>query len=149
MVGYKYRCTLVLTTNILYMLSNCSLINLSVMQCGVISPRFDVQLKDLEKWQNNLLPSRQFGWVIAHFLWAFYHLYIYFRGTYGVWKCMEKKKLEYGKIFVSWLVPLFIYFFFTQSFKLEWISFLLPNIHAILKRWQKVAGPQWLAYYYF
>ncbi|PNJ14861.1 RPS15A isoform 13, partial [Pongo abelii] len=29
--------------------------------CGVISPRFDVQLKDLEKWQNNLLPSRQFG----------------------------------------------------------------------------------------
>ena len=32
-------------------------------KCGVISPRFDVQLKDLEKWQNNLLPSRQFGWV--------------------------------------------------------------------------------------
>ncbi|XP_077629364.1 small ribosomal subunit protein uS8 isoform X2 [Crocuta crocuta] len=30
-------------------------------KCGVISPRFDVQLKDLEKWQNNLLPSRQFG----------------------------------------------------------------------------------------
>ncbi|OPJ87811.1 40S ribosomal protein S15a isoform A [Patagioenas fasciata monilis] len=32
-------------------------------KCGVISPRFDVQLKDLEKWQNNLLPSRQFGYV--------------------------------------------------------------------------------------
>ncbi|XP_054549901.1 40S ribosomal protein S15a [Talpa occidentalis] len=32
-----------------------------VFECGVISPRFDVQLKDLEKWQNNLLPSRQFG----------------------------------------------------------------------------------------
>ncbi|MEQ2200864.1 40S ribosomal protein S15a, partial [Xenoophorus captivus] len=30
-------------------------------KCGVISPRFDLQLKDLEKWQNNLLPSRQFG----------------------------------------------------------------------------------------
>ena len=29
-------------------------------ECGVISPRFDVQLKDLEKWQRNLLPSRQF-----------------------------------------------------------------------------------------
>ena len=28
-------------------------------KCGVISPRFDVQLKDLEKWQNNLLPSHQ------------------------------------------------------------------------------------------
>ena len=25
-------------------------------KCGVIHPRFDVQLKDLEKWQNNLLP---------------------------------------------------------------------------------------------
>lgn len=30
-------------------------------KCGVISPRFDVQLKDIEKWQNNLLPSCQFG----------------------------------------------------------------------------------------
>jgi len=26
----------------------------SLNKCGVISPRFDVQLKDLEKWQNNL-----------------------------------------------------------------------------------------------
>ena len=30
-------------------------------ECGVVSPRFDVQLKDLEKWQRNLLPSQQFG----------------------------------------------------------------------------------------
>merc|ERR1719398_38961 len=28
---------------------------------GVISPRFDVGVKDIEKWTNNLLPSRQFG----------------------------------------------------------------------------------------
>ena len=33
-------------------------------KCGVISPRFDVQLKDLEKWQNNLLPSRQLGFIV-------------------------------------------------------------------------------------
>ncbi|XP_035493972.1 40S ribosomal protein S15a [Scophthalmus maximus] len=33
-------------------------------KCGVISPRFDLQLKDLEKWQNNLLPSRQFGYIV-------------------------------------------------------------------------------------
>ncbi|XP_038945779.1 small ribosomal subunit protein uS8-like [Rattus norvegicus] len=33
-------------------------------KCGVISPRFDVQLKDLEEWQNNLLPSRQFGFFV-------------------------------------------------------------------------------------
>ena len=33
-------------------------------KCGVISPKFDVQLKDLEKWQNNLLPSRQFGFIV-------------------------------------------------------------------------------------
>ncbi|XP_040119712.1 40S ribosomal protein S15a-like [Oryx dammah] len=33
-------------------------------KCAVISPRFDGQLKDLEKWQNNLLPSRQFGFIV-------------------------------------------------------------------------------------
>ncbi|XP_059537138.1 small ribosomal subunit protein uS8-like [Myotis daubentonii] len=33
-------------------------------KCGVISPRFDVQLKGLEKWQNNLLPSRRFGFIV-------------------------------------------------------------------------------------
>ncbi|CAD7680325.1 unnamed protein product [Nyctereutes procyonoides] len=33
-------------------------------RCGVISPRFEVQLKDLEKWQNNLLPSCQFGFIV-------------------------------------------------------------------------------------
>lgn len=30
-------------------------------KCGVISPRFDVALNDIEKWASNLLPSRQFG----------------------------------------------------------------------------------------
>ncbi|GLG93275.1 Putative 40s ribosomal protein s15a [Gryllus bimaculatus] len=30
-------------------------------KCGVISPRFDVPILDIEKWTNNLLPSRQFG----------------------------------------------------------------------------------------
>lgn len=30
-------------------------------KCGVISPRFDVPIVDIEKWTNNLLPSRQFG----------------------------------------------------------------------------------------
>jgi small subunit ribosomal protein S15Ae len=32
-------------------------------KCGVISPRFDIALGDIEKWTNNLLPSRQFGKV--------------------------------------------------------------------------------------
>ncbi|XP_036710657.1 40S ribosomal protein S15a-like [Balaenoptera musculus] len=32
--------------------------------CGVISPRFDVQLKDLEKCQNDVLPSRQFVFIV-------------------------------------------------------------------------------------
>ncbi|CAM5123359.1 unnamed protein product [Eretmochelys imbricata] len=42
------------------------LVNLTgrLNKCGVISPRFDVQLKDLDKWQNNLLPSRQFGYIV-------------------------------------------------------------------------------------
>ena len=28
---------------------------------GIISPRFDIGVKEVEKWTNNLLPSRQFG----------------------------------------------------------------------------------------
>lgn len=31
---------------------------------GVISPRYNVQLKDLEKWVVKLLPSRQFGCIV-------------------------------------------------------------------------------------
>merc|ERR1712221_21106 len=33
-------------------------------KCGVISPRFDVKLKDIEKWSSYLLPSRQFGFIV-------------------------------------------------------------------------------------
>ena len=33
-------------------------------KCGVISPRFDVHVGDIEKWVVNLLPSRQFGQII-------------------------------------------------------------------------------------
>merc|ERR1712228_1171164 len=35
-------------------------------KCGVISPRFDVAIGDIEKWTTNLLPSRQFGYVVNH-----------------------------------------------------------------------------------
>ena len=33
-------------------------------KCGVVSPRFDVHLKYPGKWPNNLLPSRQFGFIV-------------------------------------------------------------------------------------
>ena len=33
-------------------------------KCGIISPRFDVEYGDIEKWIVNLLPSRQFGHII-------------------------------------------------------------------------------------
>ncbi|KAK9317390.1 ribosomal protein S8 [Lipomyces starkeyi] len=33
-------------------------------KCGVISPRFNVRIGDIEKWVTNLLPSRQFGFII-------------------------------------------------------------------------------------
>jgi small subunit ribosomal protein S15Ae len=33
-------------------------------KCGVISPRFDLANRDMEKWINNLLPSRQFGHMV-------------------------------------------------------------------------------------
>lgn len=35
-----------------------------INKCGVISPRFDLKVKDVEKQVNNLLPSRQFGHVV-------------------------------------------------------------------------------------
>mmetsp|Transcript_21180 Transcript_21180/g.15506 ORF Transcript_21180/g.15506 Transcript_21180/m.15506 type:complete len:131 (-) Transcript_21180:53-445(-) len=33
-------------------------------KCGVISPRYDIKLKTFEKFIYNILPSRQFGYVI-------------------------------------------------------------------------------------
>ncbi|KAK1751586.1 hypothetical protein QBC47DRAFT_425223 [Echria macrotheca] len=33
-------------------------------KCGVISPRYNVRLNELEKWVVKLLPARQFGYVI-------------------------------------------------------------------------------------
>ena len=33
-------------------------------KCGLILPRFDEQLKELEKWQSGLLLSRRFGCVV-------------------------------------------------------------------------------------
>merc|ERR1712199_123976 len=35
-----------------------------INKCGVISPRFDVPLKDIEAWVNNLVPSHQFGHLV-------------------------------------------------------------------------------------
>lgn len=33
-------------------------------KCGVISPRFDIKLDEMENWTRNLLPSRQFGFIV-------------------------------------------------------------------------------------
>jgi len=33
-------------------------------KCGVISPRFDVKINSIETWTKNLLPSRQFGFIV-------------------------------------------------------------------------------------
>jgi len=33
-------------------------------KCGVISPRFDLKLKNFEKFIYQILPSRQFGYVV-------------------------------------------------------------------------------------
>jgi len=35
-----------------------------INKCGVISPRFDLSLSDVEKWTSKLLPSRQFGHIV-------------------------------------------------------------------------------------
>ena len=36
----------------------------SLNKCGVISPRYNVHLAELEKWVVKLLPARQFGYVM-------------------------------------------------------------------------------------
>eukprot|EP01105_Mastigella_eilhardi_P012209 TRINITY_DN2800_c0_g1_i2.p2 TRINITY_DN2800_c0_g1~~TRINITY_DN2800_c0_g1_i2.p2 ORF type:complete len:147 (-),score=45.76 TRINITY_DN2800_c0_g1_i2:193-585(-) len=33
-------------------------------KCGVISPRFDLKLGDFDQWVSNLLPARQFGFMV-------------------------------------------------------------------------------------
>jgi small subunit ribosomal protein S15Ae len=33
-------------------------------KCGVVSPRFDIKLSEIERWVTNLLPSRQFGYLV-------------------------------------------------------------------------------------
>lgn len=33
-------------------------------KAGVISPRFDITIPEIEKWSNKLLPSRQFGLLV-------------------------------------------------------------------------------------
>ena len=33
-------------------------------KCGVIQPRFNVKIGDIERWTDNLLPARQIGYVI-------------------------------------------------------------------------------------
>ncbi|XP_003746499.1 40S ribosomal protein S15Aa [Galendromus occidentalis] len=39
-------------------------LNGRINKCGVISPRFDVPIRDYENWMSSLLPSRQFGYVV-------------------------------------------------------------------------------------
>lgn len=36
----------------------------SLNKCGVISPRYNVRLSEMEKWVVKLLPARQFGFVV-------------------------------------------------------------------------------------
>lgn len=35
-----------------------------INKCGVISPRFDCKVNDVEQWVQNVLPSRQFGHIV-------------------------------------------------------------------------------------
>jgi hypothetical protein len=42
-------------------------------KCGVISPRFNIQLEDIEQLVNNLLPSRQFGHLGKEKIFSLYY----------------------------------------------------------------------------
>lgn len=39
-------------------------LNGRINKCGVISPRFNVQLGQVENWVENLLPARSFGFIV-------------------------------------------------------------------------------------
>jgi small subunit ribosomal protein S15Ae len=52
-------------------------------KCGVISPRFDINHEDIEKWVVNLLPSRQFGCILIS-------------TTYGIMTHQEAKRKKTG-----------------------------------------------------
>ncbi len=39
-------------------------LNGRINKCGVISPRFNVNLGQIENWVNQLLPARSFGYII-------------------------------------------------------------------------------------
>ncbi|OMJ67195.1 hypothetical protein SteCoe_5129 [Stentor coeruleus] len=52
-------------------------------KCGVISPRFDISLVDLDQVTTNLLPSRQFGYVVL-------------TTTYGILDHEEARKRHTG-----------------------------------------------------
>ena len=54
-----------------------------VNKCGVISPRFDVKNTHYEKWCNNILPSRQFGYLVM-------------TTPYGIMDHEEARKLQTG-----------------------------------------------------
>ena len=52
-------------------------------KCGVISPRFDVKLGDIERWMGNLLPARQFGHIVL-------------TTSYGIMDHREARKKQTG-----------------------------------------------------
>ena len=52
-------------------------------KCGVISPRYDLKLKNFEKFIPNILPSRQFGCVIL-------------TTTFGIMDHQEAKRKHIG-----------------------------------------------------
>ncbi len=41
-----------------------NLLGCRLNKTGVISPRYNVRFGDMEKWVVNLLPSRQFGYIV-------------------------------------------------------------------------------------
>jgi small subunit ribosomal protein S15Ae len=74
-VSFLACCELVLTPNIGY-IGEFEIIddhrggkivielNGRLNKCGVISPRFDVSTTKIDQWCNDLLPSRQFGYIV-------------------------------------------------------------------------------------
>jgi small subunit ribosomal protein S15Ae len=79
----QHRGTLVCVRGTVLSGALCWVLSGRVNKCGVISPRFDITAGGYEKWVNNLLPSRQFGYLVI-------------TSSYGIMDHEEARRKETG-----------------------------------------------------
>jgi hypothetical protein len=71
-------------------------------KCGVISPRFDVKVTEYEKVVGNLLPSRQFGYIVLTTTYVFdFNIFMIFNSLIFVDKALFIVKVVFNILIFS------------------------------------------------